>query len=271
MATRGNQRATVFARVRGGTAAFDPDPKRPNGWTVLVEGVAQSYVDLDDPGFLAFDYVRHIATVLRFGAPAGVPIRVLHLGGGGLTLARWVAAARPGSEQTVVDWDALLLANVARTLPWPDGIGVEIGDAREFVDAAEPGSYDAIVADVFEGAAMPASVAGTGFAASAARALRPGGVLAMNLTDVPPLSYSRIQAATLRTSFGDVAMIATPHLLRGRKAGNVVLATSVFPGSLPLSAISTACARDAEPARVWHGDELTAFLGGARARLDGTH
>jgi hypothetical protein len=101
--------------------------------------------------------------------------------------------------------------------------------------------------------------------------LRPGGVLAMNLTDVAPLSHSRIQAAALRASCGDVAMIATPGMPRRRKAGNVVLATSLLPGSLPVEEITHACARDAEPARVWHGDELTAFLGGARARLDGTH
>ena len=116
---------------------------------------------------------------------------------------------------------------------------------------------------------MPASVAGVGFATAAARLLRPGGVLAMNLTDVRPLSHSRIQAATLRAAFGDVALIAPPGLLRGRKLGNVVLAATPVAGVLNVERLTRSLAHDAEPARVWHGDGLTGFLAGAMARLDG--
>ncbi|AGZ43679.1 spermidine synthase [Actinoplanes friuliensis] len=269
MATHGNRRATIFTRVASGTASLEPDHSRERGWTLLVDGVPQSYVDLGDPTFLAFEYVRRLATVVRLSAPAGVPVKVLHLGGGGLTLARWVEATRPGSEQTVVERDGLLLALVSRSLPWPASVEVVVGDAREFTDSGPQHGYDVIVVDVFEGAAMPASVAGVGFAKSTAHLLRPGGVLAMNLTDVPPLSYSRIQAATLRAAFGDVALIAPPGMLRGRKAGNVVLAATHRPGVLNVERITRSVARDTEPAHVWYGAELNAFLAGARARLDG--
>ena len=269
MATLGNRRATSFTRVASGIASLEPDRRRERGWTLLVDGVPQSYVDLADPTYLAFEYVRRLATVLRLAAPAAVPLTVLHLGGGALTLPRWVAATRPGSAQTVVERDGLLLGLVSRALPWPAAVEVVVGDAREFVDTAGAREYDVIVVDVFEGAAMPASVAGMGFATAAARLLRPDGVLAMNLTDVPPLSYSRIQAATLRAAFGDVALIAPPGLLRGRKAGNVVLAATRGPGVLNLERLTRSVARDAEPARVWHGAELTGFLAGAMARLDG--
>ena len=269
MATHGNRRATSFTRVASGTATLEPDRARERGWTLLVDGVPQSYVDLADPTFLAFEYVRRLATVVRLSAPAAVPLRVLHLGGGALTLPRWVAAARPGSAQTVVECDALLLALVSRALPWPASVEAVVGDAREFADRAEPSGYDVLVVDVFEGAAMPASVAGLDFATAAARLLRPGGVLAMNLTDVPPLAYSRIQAATLRAAFGDVALIAPPGMLRGRKPGNVVLAAAGSADTLSIERIARSVARDAEPARVWHGTELTALLAGVKARLDG--
>jgi spermidine synthase len=283
MATHGNRRATSFTRVASGTASLEPDRRRERGWTLLVDGVPQSYVDLADPTFLAFEYVRRLATVLRLAAPAAVPLTVLHLGGGALTLPRWVAATRPGSAQTVVERDGLLLALVSRSLPWPAlnnelGMGfpprvgsadVVVGDAREFVEAGPARGYDVVVVDVFDGAAMPASVAGVGFATAAARLLRPAGVLAMNLTDVPPLSCSRIQAATLRAAFGDVALIAPPGMLRGRKAGNVVLAATHGPGVLDVERLTRSVARDPEPARVWHGAELTGFLAGAMARLDG--
>jgi len=269
MATHGNPRATSFTRVASGVASLEPDRRRERGWTLLVDGVPQSYVDLADPTYLAFEYVRRLATVLRLAAPAAVPLTVLHLGGGALTLPRWVAATRPGSSQTVVERDGLLLALVSRSLPWPAAIEVVVGDAGAFVTAGQEPGYDVIVVDVFEGAAMPASVAGVGFATAAARLLRPDGVLAMNLTDVPPLSYSRIQAATLRAAFGDVALIAPPGMLRGRKAGNVVLAATRAAGVLNIERLARSVARDAEPARVWHGAELTGFLAGAMARLDG--
>ena len=135
MATHGNRRATSFTRVASGVASLEPDRRRERGWTLLVDGVPQSYVDLADPTYLAFSYVRRLATVLRLAAPAAVPLKVLHLGGGTLTLPRWVAATRPGSVQTVVERDALLLALVSRALPWPAAVEVVVGDAREFTDA----------------------------------------------------------------------------------------------------------------------------------------
>jgi len=59
----------------------------------------RSDVDLAEPTYLAFEYVRRHTTVLRLAGPAAVPSADLHLGGGALTLPRWVAATphRPGS------------------------------------------------------------------------------------------------------------------------------------------------------------------------------
>jgi hypothetical protein len=116
---------------------------------------------------------------------------------------------------------------------------------------------------------MPRSVAGTGFAAAAAARLRPGGLLVMNLTDLPPLAYSRIQAATLGTAFGDVALIAGTAMLRGRKAGNIVLVGGLVAGDVPAGRLAQAVARDAEPGRVLSGAALAEFIGGAKPRLDG--
>src|SRR5258708_36544823 len=89
--------------------ALAADADRPGGWTVLADGFPQSHVDLDDPRHLEFEYVRRLGHIVDLTAPAGQPIRVLHLGGGGLTLARYVAASRPGSRQLAVDNDAGLV------------------------------------------------------------------------------------------------------------------------------------------------------------------
>jgi spermidine synthase len=268
MTASGNRRAPVVAPVTFGTAEIRPDSRRPAGWTVLVDGVDQSYVDLADPRYLAYPYIRRLAGVLDVVAPAGVPIRVLHLGGGGLTLPRYVAATRPRSPQVVVERDPALVALVGRILPLPAAAAVEVrvGDARAAVDTATGDGYDVVVADVFAAARMPDSVAGAGFAAAVARLLRPHGLLGMNLTDLPPLAWSRAQTATLRSAFGDVALLAEAGMLRGRRAGNVVLVAG--HGDLPVGRLAAAAARDAEPGRVLHGPTLDAFVVGARPRRD---
>jgi len=53
------------------------DPARPTGRTLLAGGVEQSYVDVADPTYLRFDYVRRMAAVADLAAPAGDPLRVL--------------------------------------------------------------------------------------------------------------------------------------------------------------------------------------------------
>src|SRR2546421_960732 len=103
--------------VDSGLAELLPDPDRPGGWTLRVDGTPQSYVDTGDPRLLVFEYMRRLGSVVDAAAPPGEPLRVLHLGGGALTLPRYVAATRPGSAQQVVERDAALIALVRRELP----------------------------------------------------------------------------------------------------------------------------------------------------------
>ncbi|HET9972021.1 MAG TPA: spermine synthase, partial [Streptosporangiaceae bacterium] len=93
------------------------DADRPDAWMLLIDGVPQSHVDLDDPAYLDFEYVRRLGHVIDAAAPAGQPLRVLHLGAGALTLARYVAATRPGSPQLAVELDAALVDLIRLRLP----------------------------------------------------------------------------------------------------------------------------------------------------------
>ena len=107
----------VQADVASGVAELVADADRPRAWTLRVDGIPQSHVDLDDPRYLEFEYMRRLGHLADLAAPSGEPLRVLHLGGGGLTLARYVAATRPGSRQLAVDSDAALVDLVRRLLP----------------------------------------------------------------------------------------------------------------------------------------------------------
>src|SRR3954447_6062350 len=91
--------------VTGGTAELLADADRDGSWMLLVNGTPQSHVDLDDPAHLEFEYVRRIGHVLDRGAPGGRPLDVVHLGGGAMTLPRYVAVTRPGSRQRVAEID----------------------------------------------------------------------------------------------------------------------------------------------------------------------
>lgn len=247
-----------------------PDTDRPGGWTLYVDGTPQSYVDTNDPTQLHFEYVRRLASVIDTAAPPGAPLRVLHLGGGGLTLARYVAATRPGSVQRVVESDAALIALVRRELPLPRHVDLRVRacDGRTAVEGAAAGRYDVVITDVFGGSRVPGRFATVEFARQVARVLRPGGRYAANLADGPPLEYARGQVATLREVFAEVCLLAEPGVLRKRRFGNVVLVAAATRGGLPVADLATAAARDSCPARLVHGQDLDRFVAGARPVTD---
>jgi spermidine synthase len=251
-----------------GTARLSPDPDHPGSWTLLVDGTPQSYVDLDRPTRLEFEYMRRLAAVVDQAAAPGRRIDVLHLGGGALTLPRYVAATRPGSAQRVVERDAALTAFVRRVLPLPRGadIRVRAADAREAVGRMASARFDLVVTDVYRpDGRMPGGLGTTEAVTEIARLLRPSGWYAVNLADGSSLRFSRAAAATLRAVFPDVCMIAEPSVLKGRRFGNLV---AVAGPALPLDALATDAARDAFPARLLHGPALDRFIAGARPVTD---
>lgn len=263
-----NEPIPVIREVDRGTARLLPDVDRDRAWLLTVDDAPQSYVDLDDPSHLEFEYVRRLAHVVDGAAGPGEPLDVLHLGGGALTLPRYVAATRPGSRQDVVDADRELLRLVREHLPLPEGGGISLhaADARERLEAAAPASADLLIADVFGGSRVPAHLTSVEYARAAGRALRGDGIYAANLADSAPFAFLRSQLANFAAVFPEVALIGEPAVLRGRRFGNVVLLASYAP--LDVAPLVRACAADAFPARVTHGPALTRFIGGARPVAD---
>ncbi|SFK35270.1 spermidine synthase [Geodermatophilus ruber] len=250
--------------VDGGTAELLGDADRDGSWVLLVNDTPQSHVDLDDPAHLEFEYVRRMGHVLDLVAEEGQPIDAVHLGGGALTLPRYVAVTRPGSRQRVVEIDQRLTDLVRAHLPLPRGarIRVRAADARAGLEALPAASADVVVSDVFAGARTPAHLTSVEYAAQARRVLRPGGVFVVNVADGPPLRFARSQVATLGAVFRSVCLLAEPGALRGRRFGNAVAVAS--DAALPIPALVRRCASDPMPSRVVEGADLVAFAGGAR-------
>jgi len=263
----------------GVSGVFGPellrDADRRGAWMLLIDGVPQSHVDLDDPGYLDFEYVRRIGHVIDEAAPAGQPLRVLHLGAGALTLARYVASTRPGSPQLAVEVDAALVDLIRLRLPPRNPrLRVRVGDARAELERLRPGSFDVVIADVFAGGRTPAHLTSAEFWAAARRVVHGtsrssrDGVVAANVADGAPLAHTRAQVATARAVFPHACLIADAAVLKGRRFGNLVLAAS--PEPLPVDALTRRTAGDPMPGRVVYGTDLVRFTAGAKAVTDAT-
>ncbi|MET8152997.1 spermidine synthase [Actinoplanes sp. NPDC049668] len=252
--------------VGSGVAELVGDPDRPSGWTLLLDGAPQSHVDLADPTYLEFEYIRRMAAAIDLIAPPGTPLRALHLGGGALTLPRYVAATRPGSPQRVVEIDGPLVDLVRQALPWDPKakLRVRVGDAREAVTGMRDAGYDLVVIDVFAGSRTPAHLASVEFVREVARVLAPGGWLIANVADGPPLRYARSQVATIRDVLPQACLIADAAVLRRRRFGNLVVLAGRTPPPVP--ELSRRVAGDWFPGRV--ETDLDRFTSGQPVTTD---
>jgi Spermidine synthase len=255
-------------QVRSGEAELLQDADRPSGWLLSVGGVPQSYVDTEDPTYLEFDYLRWMADVLDSLADPGQPLRVVHVGGAGLALPRYLAATRPGSGQVVFEPDEDLTALVRQVLPIGRASGIRVrgqfgraGLAGLAADRAE-----VVVVDAFAAGRVPASLTGTDLLAEVARVLRPDGVYLANIADGSPLHYTRRVAAGVLEVFDHGLLFAEPGVLRGRRFGNLVLAGST--AVLPVAEVTRRAASAVFRARVLAGPRLRDFVAGARPFTD---
>ncbi|MGK5529075.1 spermidine synthase [Streptomyces sp. URMC 129] len=266
----GGGRETVAEPVGGGLARLTPDPDRADGWELSLDGAPQSHVDLAEPTRLAFAYQRRLGHLADLAAPPWQPVNALHLGGGGLTLARYIAVTRPRSTQQVAEPDERLTALVRRALPLPHGARVRVraADAREMLGRVPDGWADLIISDVFDGTRTPAHCTSAEFLDEARRVLRPGGWYAANLTDGPPLAHLRGQVATALSRFAAAGLAADPAVLRGRRFGNGILCAR--DAALPADELTRRFARDPHAARLLTGRELADFTAGAPVVTDTT-
>jgi hypothetical protein len=262
--TRGSD--TPGAQFRSGAVELLADADRPGGWLLLTDRIRQSYVDLDDPTYLDFEYVQAFADVIDL-LPDG-PLAVTHIGGAGCTLARYVAVRRPRSSQIVFEPDVALTETVRARLPFPRGarIRVRAQDGRTGLAALGDASADVVVLDAYLGGRVPGELTTVEFFTDVARVLRPSGVLLANLADGPPLRYSRRTVRTVARVLPTVTVRADPAVFRGRRFGNVVLAASA--GEFPLAELARVASGAMFPQRVLSGQALTNFAGKAPVLTD---
>jgi spermidine synthase len=218
-------------------ARVEHDPGHPTGRVLRLDVLQHSYVDLADPARLEFDYTRLIGDAIAVFRPPRAAVDALHLGGGGFTLPRHLAARRPGSRSTVLELDPALveLARARLALRTGPDLRVRTGDARTALRDQPSARFDLVIGDAFGGLAVPWHLTTIEVAREVRRVLRPGGLYALNVIDFPPNDFARAEARTLAEAFEHVALLAPPEAIRGVSGGNFILLASDRP--LPLGAV----------------------------------
>jgi spermidine synthase len=258
LAPRTCQRESAYFCIN--VSAQGPDGRER---LLRMDTLRHAYVDLDDPTHLEFAYTQLLGDVVDALAPAGEPLAALHIGGGGFTMPRYIAATRPLSVNRVLELDPEVLATAREELglQTSEALSVVLGDARLSLRDEPDATYDLVIGDAFAGPAVPWHLTTRELAADVARALRPGGIYAVNIIDYPPLRLARAQLATLAEAFEHVGVLGPASRVTGASGGNVILLASDEP--LPGSALLAADRARGGSAHLAVDEGVADFLAGA--------
>jgi spermidine synthase len=244
------------------------DGDRPSGRLLVLDGLGHSYVDLDDPTHLEFDYTAAIASVVDVSFPAAEPLEAYHLGAGGLTVPRYLEHARPGTSSLVSEVDDGVVEIAVERLgvePGPD-LEIRVEDGRTALAELPAASRDLVVGDAFGGVSVPFHLATREALVEVDRVLAPEGLYVANLIDHPPLGFARAELATALSVFDHVSLAAAPATVAGEDGGNLVAVAGDRPVDLDRW-LERLDGRDVE----WHaitGAELDRWVGQADVLTD---
>ncbi|GAB4299671.1 MAG: polyamine aminopropyltransferase [Thiohalomonadaceae bacterium] len=153
----------------------------------------QSSMDLNDPLRLALSYTRAMLSALLFHP---TPQRVLLLGLGGGSLAKFLLHHFPACRLDAVEYRALVHEVARRHFHLPDDprLCVHIADAADFIRQADAthSDYDLILVDAFTADGVAKGTAGLAFFAACRTRLAGNGVLAANLWSADSLRLEDI-------------------------------------------------------------------------------
>lgn len=209
-----------------------PDADIPGAFRVLFGPTQQSWVDPERPDFLVFEYVQHIAivldhTVLRL--PESERLRIVHIGGGGLSIPRWVEWRRPGTAQIVCEPNTELTDEVRRKIPLGRHSRIKIRplDGRTGLKEMPDDWADVVILDAFAGAQVPAELVTQESFDDIRRVLREEAIVIANVTDRAPFAWTRRVAAAMLQRWPRLIVGAEPAVHKGRRFGNLLLVASV--------------------------------------------
>jgi spermidine synthase len=164
---------------------------------------------------------------VRKMAPAADDI--VYLGGGALTIPRYVREVAPGTNQKVFEIDGELIEVVENQMGLdravPEPIDIVIGDARLALDDVADDSADIVIGDAFGSRSVPFHLATEEFMLEIDRVLRPGGVYAANIIDGGGQQFLAAEASTLARVFDHVVVMRGESIASGLRGNSVIVAS----------------------------------------------
>ncbi|MGP5264859.1 spermidine synthase [Glutamicibacter arilaitensis] len=201
----------------------------PGSKILAIGNAAQSHVNLSHPEEVFYEYLARIANHLKVLRPEERPMKMLHLGAGALTLARWASLVYPSSTHVAVDIERELLDFVLTHLPLPQGCDLSpiVADARSVLaEQLVDEKFDVIVLDIFSGPDAPEHLTTDGYYSELKNSLANDGLLFVNIGDDPPLDFTCSQVEAAGSSFEFVMLSSSPEMFTKRFPGNLILTAS---------------------------------------------
>lgn len=246
-------------------AIVEEDPANPSGRTLILDRLHNSYVDLEDPTYLEFRYIKLIADIMETESADG-PLEVVSIGGGGFTMPGYIEHTRPRSTNTVLEIDSKLVEIGSNDLALTDAINVILEDARISLRGVGADSADVVIGDAYSGASVPWHLTTVEYMSEIERVLAPAGTYVMNVIDYGNLEFVRSQALTLRQVFPEVALFAPDSYLAGETGGNFILVAA--NDEIGVGRIEERIASRGGSERGIQDTELTRFIGEAQVLTD---
>lgn len=246
--------------ISTGTAHLEKLDGEADSYVLHVNGVPSSSITLSDPERLDFEYLDWMRRAIDVSLPPG-SLRAVHIGAAGCSLARALDAARPGSKQTAIDVDDILLGCARRwfDLPRSPALSLRAGDGAAEIEKFRPDALDVIVRDAFDHDSVPSALQTGTFFASCASALKDSGLYVANVPDSGDHRTLRADLTMLSDHFAHLAAATEPAILKGRRRGNVVVLASNSP--LDTASLDRSLRTAASPATFLAGTRLRSRLG----------
>ncbi|OPY70498.1 MAG: spermidine synthase [Syntrophorhabdaceae bacterium PtaU1.Bin034] len=165
------------------TKTTSADRKTPLHALVL-DNLIHSYVSLDNPLHIEYEYERIYAEVLKWLYQPESPFKTLSIGGGGYTFPRYMELSFPKADIEVVEIDPQVTEIVYRFfgLPRNTRIRTTNTDGRWFVMNCKE-KYDVIFTDAFNDLSIPYHLTTKEFVQQLHSILTAHGILMSNIID----------------------------------------------------------------------------------------
>jgi predicted membrane-bound spermidine synthase len=178
--------------------------------TLALDWLLHSYVDLDDPSFLAYAYEKVFADVAAVSAQENPQLRVLFIGGGGYTMPRYLEVSYPQSTLEVIEIDPQVTAVAFQYLGLPHATNIVTynQDARTKLPNLPVGGYDLVIGDAFNDLSVPYHLTTLQFNQQVKALLTDQGIYMVNVVDkLHTGRFLRAYVNTLQRTFPQVYVL----------------------------------------------------------------